>query len=380
MAGVAIGSALAGRAGDRFGRRRTLLLFLAGGAAATSATAFASSHVELIVWRTLTGIGLGGTIPLALALSAEYIPRRVRLTLLAIITSATPLGSALASLLAPSLIDAWGWQAVFVAGAVAPLVALVLAAGLLPESVRWLAMQRGQSIAFERLVRAIDPAVSIEHRPVERVAQAEARSTAKALFAHGRAAPTVLLWVMFLGNQSILLLLGSWLPTLLIRLELSRDDALYATTIYSIGGMLSGPLLGWLCDRYRPLHVLLGTYSLATVAVSTMASTVDTLPLLAGIALLAGAGVSGSQIALNAFAANLYPTVVRATGIGWALGVGRIGAITSPLLAGSMLASGWSSHQVLLAAAVAPVICAMAVAMLGRLQAASSQRVQEESQ
>lgn len=367
IAGVAIGSALAGKAGDRFGRRQTLLTFLAAGSVATAVTAFASSQAELITWRLLTGVGLGGTIPLALALSAEYMPKRVRSTLLAIVISATPLGSALASLLAPALIDAWSWRAVFVVGALAPLVALVLAAALLPESLRWLATQRGHSDAFDRLVSAIEPGARIERRVAAPSARAKSPAVIGELLGGERTMPTLLLWLSFVSNQFVLLLLGSWLPTLLMRLDMERDRALYATTIYSIGGMLSGPLLGWLSDRHRPQHILLGTYSLATLAVATLAFATGMTSLLFLVALLAGAGVSGSQIALNAFAANLYPTPVRASGVGWALGVGRIGAIASPLLAGSMLAAGWSSQNVLLAAALAPLVCALAIAALARV-------------
>ena len=188
---------------------------------ATALTAGAGSTVELAVLRLLTGVGLGGTIPLALALSAEQLPIGVRSTLLTVVIAATPLGSALASLLAPFLIDTWSWRAVFVAGAIAPAIALALAYALLPESQEWLTAKR-------------EPA------------------TLSALFAGERAIATPLLWLAFLANQFILLLLGSWLPTLLTGEDLSRDRALYATTVYSIGGMLSGPLLGWLSDRYRP--------------------------------------------------------------------------------------------------------------------------------
>jgi AAHS family 4-hydroxybenzoate transporter-like MFS transporter len=336
IAGVAIGSALAGKSGDRFGRRRTLLAFLAGGAVATALTAGAASTVELAVLRLLTGIGLGGTIPLALALSAEQLPIGVRSTLLTVVIAATPLGSALASLLAPFLIDTWSWRAVFLAGAIAPAIALALAYALLPESREWLTAKR-------------EPA------------------TLPALFAGERAVPTSLLWLAFLANQFILLLLGSWLPTLLTGVDLSRDRALYATTVYSIGGMLSGPLLGWLSDRYRPQRVLLATYTLATFSVAALSIATNSTFTLFAVALLAGAGVSGSQIVLNAFAAIWYPTPIRASGVGWALAVGRIGAIASPLVAGSLLASGWSSREVFLVATAAPCICIGAIAALDRV-------------
>jgi AAHS family 4-hydroxybenzoate transporter-like MFS transporter len=336
IAGVAIGSALAGKSGDRFGRRRTLLAFLAGGAVATALTAGASSTEELAVLRLLTGVGLGGTIPLALALSAEQLPTGVRSTLLTVVIAATPLGSALASLLAPYLIDTWSWRAVFLAGAIAPAIALALAYALLPESQEWLTAKR-------------EPA------------------TLSALFTGERAVATSLLWLTFLANQFILLLLGSWLPTLLTRVDLSRDRALYATTVYSIGGMLSGPFLGWLSDRYRPQRVLLATYTLAAFAVAALSAAASSTFTLFAVALLAGAGVSGSQIVLNAFAAIWYPTPIRASGVGWALAVGRIGAIASPLVAGSLLASGWSSRDVFLVATVAPCICILAIAALDRV-------------
>jgi AAHS family 4-hydroxybenzoate transporter-like MFS transporter len=112
--------------------------------------------------------------------------------------------------------------------------------------------------------------------------------------------------------------------------------------------------------------VLLATYTLAAFAVAALSVASSTTVTLFAVALLAGAGVSGSQIVLNAFAAILYPTPIRASGVGWALAVGRIGAIASPLVAGSLLASGWHSRDVFLVAAAAPCICIIAIAALER--------------
>jgi MFS transporter, AAHS family, 4-hydroxybenzoate transporter len=365
IAGVAFGSALAGRIADRVGRRRTLLGFLAAGCLATAATVFADSHAELTLCRFLTGAGLGGTIPLALALTAEYLPRRARSTLLTLAISAAPLGSAMASFLAPILIRAWDWRAVFVIGAIAPLIAFLLTALMLPESLRWLAAKGDRPQVLERLLRTIEP--SAQARSIVISPQNVERSPLRVLLGAERVGQTMLLWLIFFASQFALLLLGSWLPTLLTRSGLSLDVALYATSTYAVGGMLSGLGLGWLSDRYQPQRVLAGAYAVATVSVAMLGFTVQTLPWLFVVAALAGAGIAGSQAALNAFAANFYPTAIRATGVGWALGVGRLGAIASPIIAGSMLANGWASTNVLLGTAISPLVCAFGIATFGRV-------------
>ena len=180
-----------------------------------------------------------------------------------------------------------------------------------------------------------------------------------------RLAPaTVLLWLVFFLNLGLLYLLSSWLPTLLKESGLPLATALRESGMFQLGGVLGGFLLAWLMQRWGPYIVLSISYLLTAIALAVLGAGVPGAALTSLLIAIMGNGVVGGQVALNVLSATLYPTTARATGVGWALGMGRFGGIIAPLAAGQLMAAGIPTGQLFWLAIVPALICAGGVALL----------------
>jgi len=333
LLGLTIGALLLSPLSDRFGRKPLILLsvFLFG--AFSLLTATSHSVPQLILYRLATGIGLGGAMPNLVALTSEHAPARQKSTLVMLMFCGFPLGSVVAGLAAAPLIASFGWSSVFVLGGLLPLL-------LLP-------------VLFLALAEPVAPVRKPSSSPVT------------ALFSERRSAMTLLLWLAFFMNLLVMYFLVNWLPSLLRGAGLSLTVAILSSTLLNLGGAASAVVLGRFLDRYNPYWVLGSAYASAALAIVFLAASGATAPLLLTAAALAGVGTVGSQIGLNALCAQLYPTAIRATGIGWALGIGRIGSIIGPLLGGVFLGWNWKMQMILFASAVPALIAALAVFALG---------------
>jgi AAHS family 4-hydroxybenzoate transporter-like MFS transporter len=276
------------------------------------------------------------------------------------------LGGALSGFLGPRLIELGGWQALFTfAGGAMALLLLPLFT--LPESLRFLVARNAHPQRIGRLVERLDASFrhSDEHRYVIREETTHKLSVAQ-LFSEGRARATVLLWAVFFLNLGLLYLLASWLPTLLAMHELSMAHSLRGSAMFQTGGIVGAIVLAIAMRRWGAFRVLAASYLVTVGALLLLSSGEASLTLLFALVLITGSGIVGGQTALNALAATMYPTTARSTGVGWALGVGRFGAILAPLLGGALLAAGLSPTRVFAAAIVPTLVCAGVVALLGR--------------
>lgn len=338
LAGLALGAVLFGTAADRFGRRPAIVAALLLCGLGSLATAWAGSFAALVSLRFVTGLGIGGSLPNVIALTAEAMPERRRALAIGAMICGFPLGGFLGGVVAAQLTPAHGWQAVFVLGGAAPLLLAAVAWRRLPESVRFLGTLSGSRLRHIAAAR---------------------------LFHDGRAMATGLLWLGFFSNLLAIFLLTSWLPVLLRDAGVQLERSMLTASLYSLGGIPGSILVTRLMDAAGSIRVL-GVTLLAGAAVTVfMGFAVGDQSWLPAAMLLAGACTNGAQAGLNALAADLYPTELRATGIGWALGVGRIGAILGPLAGGWLIAAGLAPGY-LLAMAAAPVLVAgLAVILLG---------------
>jgi AAHS family 4-hydroxybenzoate transporter-like MFS transporter len=193
-------------------------------------------------------------------------------------------------------------------------------------------------------------------REVARAEVSRGRFPVFELFAQGRARATSLVWLAFFMNLLVMYFLTNWLPSLLRASGMPLSTAIWSTALLNLGGAAGGLVLGRLIDRRNPYWVLGTAYAGAAACIVAIACADSALPLLL-FASLAGFGVSGAQIGLNAVTAASYPTTIRATGIGWALGVGRVGSILGPAAGGVLLGWGWTTQGLLLAS-VAPALVA----------------------
>jgi MFS transporter, AAHS family, 4-hydroxybenzoate transporter len=335
LLGLMLGAFFVAPLADSYGRRRVVLFSVGIFGVLTVATAFVDSLPALVVMRLLTGFGLGGAMPNAVAITAEFSPPAKRTTAVAIMFSSFSVGAGFGGAVAGYwLLPNYGWPAVFVfCGAIAVLLMPLLIA-FMPESYV--------------------PKVAKKTIPLDR------------LFSDGRALITLLLWVVFFSTILELYFLTSWLPTTLKEQGLTVEQGVYATAIVQFAGVVVSFLLGPLVDRFGPQFVLPAASLIAAASIAGIGLAGSSPGLAMVLAAGTGIGTVGAQNCSNGVAAKFYPTAIRATGVGWALAVGRIGSIVGSATGGILLATGVETRVIFLVLAVPPLAAAAAYLAMGR--------------
>lgn len=366
LLGLMIGALIFGPMADRIGRRRIILASTLVFGIGTLLTVFAPDANWLIALRLLTGLGLGGAMPNAVALTSEFSPHRRRATLVMIMFAGFSIGAALGGLLAAALIPAFGWRSVFLVGGLVPLLLLPFLFKALPESIRFLAMVGGRDHEVGNLLKRIAPNMSFAGEVKFVVQEPKLAGLPVAhLFAEGRGRVTLLLWIVFFMSLLDLYLLSNWLPTVLNDLGVSVSAAAAIGAMLQVGGVVGTFTLGHFIDRFS-FRALSLTYFVAAGAVTAIGLVSHSIVLVTIAIFASGFCIVGGQIASNALTATFYPTAIRSTGVGWALGIGRIGSIVGPLVGGAMLAREMGAQRLFAAAAVPALVAAGAAFMLAR--------------
>lgn len=369
LIGVGVGSVISGFMGDHLGRKRTLIAMYVLGSLACLATVTAASIPQLIVWRFLVGVGMGGAIPNVISLVSELMPARRRALMIVLVYSGAALGGALGSLLASVIIPAYGWTSVFYVGGLLPLLIAAMVWMAVPESPAFL-IAKGRlnphaSVTVQRLrpgFAATDAQrLFVEDRP------AGAKTGLPALFSEGRAVPTALIWTLFICTQAMVFFVQSWYVTLLTRGGHSLDEVLRTFSLWDFGALIGGIALAWMASRLALERLLAVAYAVAGGCLFALGNVTELSALTSMVTFLTGFSVVGASFCMGALAASYYPSAVRATGVGMGLGIGRVGSIASPILAGSVLAAGWSNSQIFAAAIVPAAIACIAVLLLSVL-------------
>jgi AAHS family 4-hydroxybenzoate transporter-like MFS transporter len=276
-------------------------------------------------------------------------------------------GAALGGMLAAGLIPYYGWRSVFIVGGVAPLIMVPILVFKLPESVRFLALHGNAPARVAELLGQINPTATFASGTHFVIQETHlAGLPVSHLFRERRTATTLLLWVVFFMSLLDLYFLSNWLPTVLNDLGASVSEAVVIGSMLQVGGVVGTFALGSLIDRFS-FRALALVYFGAVFAVGAIGQLSHSAVLVTIAIFAAGFCIVGGQIAANALAAAFYPTSVKATGVGWALGIGRIGSIVGPVVGGVLLGQKWSAAAVFMAAAVAALCAALAAFALSRL-------------
>jgi AAHS family 4-hydroxybenzoate transporter-like MFS transporter len=367
LVGYGCGSIIFGTLADRFGRKPMLVCSALCFGFFTVLKATSTSFELLLLWQFVAGLGIAGATPNAVALIVEYSPKRLRATLTTAALCGFLIGSTIGGLISAFLIPLYGWQSVFYVGGIAPLLIVPLLVWGVPESARFMIVHRAPSIRIMRIVRQIIPSVDIASDATFLLPEVDARGfSVTSLFRDGRATTTLLLWTTMFMSLLVTYFLLNWLPVLVNGAGLSVQEAVLATTMFPLGGVIGTLLLGWLIDRYWAPTILAIAY--AIFAICTALAGPSSVSFIALAIVLTGAGVgAGAQMGMNAFAGLVYPTAMKGTGVGWMVGIGRTGSMIGPLLGGALVALKWPVSSILLVSALPAAIAALSTYLIGRL-------------
>src|SRR6516165_3228413 len=347
--------------GDRVGRKPLLLASLTIFGLASLLSAFAGSLLLLSILRFFTGLGIGGGFPGAATLTGDYAPQRLRATMIMATFTGAPIGGFVCGQLAGVLLPTLGWPSIFVVGGVVPLLMVLALALWLPESPRFLARKDNLSAREAALLRRLD--ITPGQVAAEGLDIAQGNPIAMR-FGRGYALQTVLLWVFFFCSLMNLFLFVYCMPAVLHLTGMTPPEAARATSFRELGAICAVLYLGLLIDRSGPERALTANYAAGIVFIAAIALAAMPYLLLVIVIFLSGMTIIGSQTGANATCGKLYPARMRTSGLGWALGIGRLGGIAAPALGGWLLSLGLPPRQIFLSACLFAAIAAVATALL----------------
>ena len=366
LLGMMFGAMFLGRLGDQFGRKRVIVVGTVLYACMSLACLLASNPLQLGVLRFLTGLGLGGVLPNVIALAAEISPSSRRATLTSIPIIGMSLGSGMPAVVAGWLVPIWGWKALFVAGGIVPLVVALIIAINLPESILFLTFRGKHRAEIERRARELDPQLVATPDTVFalRGARTRERGSVRDLFAGRLNITTPLLWIIFACTLLSMHFINSWMSYILNDAGLSERQTALTNGVLHWGGTVAAIVTVFVLRRlglYLALILLLlGLAGCFTIATTGFASAV----VLTAAVSMAGFGIIGCQGVLNASAGLIYPVSCRPTGVGAALGVGRIGSLSGPVIGGFIVAQHWPTQQMFFAPMLPLGVAALATLVL----------------
>lgn len=368
--GLLIGSLCFGPVADRFGRKPLLLAAVLLFGVATLVTSSSDSLSMLVVMRFITGIGLGGAMPICITLSSEYSPQRLRTLMVTLSWSGFTTGLALGGLVAGEILPTYGWRGVLIAGGVAPLLLLPVIAAWMPESVQFLARRTERAAALKKILDRIAGNSEWESLALVSDGATVQRGTLASvglLFSQGKALRTLLLWLTFFSSLFVFYLLTSWLPTLMKDSGLSLSDSAHVGAMVPLGGTVGAIVLALLMDRAGAARVLIVSYFGAAFAVAAVGTVMHDVTWLMATVFLVGFGVAGAQNGINLLAAQMYPTEARVTGVSWALSAGRAGSIVGSMAGGLLMAAAGSPQMFFSTIALPLFLASAALLLLSRL-------------
>jgi len=340
---------------DRKGRRGAVVGATALFGIASLATALATNVTTLMICRFITGVGLAGALGNSISLVVEYSPKRIRASVVSAMFCAFPLGGAFGGMISAKMIQAWGWPSVFWLGGVLPTALATLLAMVLPESTKFLvatgADHRSIAAALNRFSKA---KVFQAGKVVPKTEDATRRTGLREILSEPYAFMTVSVWIAFGINQLALTFTISWMPLVMRAARIPLDDAISASVLFILFGIIGAMLIARLSDRKQSGRPVVIAYLLSAVAVSCIGYAASTNWLLLAAVSAAGFFLVGVAVNLNPIAASVYPTNVRSTGVGWSLGVKSVGGVVGAL-AGSLLISSHVGLSYLYLIAAAPI-------------------------
>lgn len=375
--GTMIGAIFLGSLADRIGRPRMIALCVVLFSLFTAAATLTTEPVAFSMTRFVAGLGIGGVLPVVTAQMAEFAPASLRTRLVTLVFSGYAVGGILVALVAKRYIESDGWQSVFYAAGL-PVLLVPFILKTMPESMSFL-IRHGRQAELRGIVQKLAPEQTFAaETQFSSNAEHGQGGSVSGLFQNGRGFSTVMIWLAFMTGLFMVYGLNSWLTKLMAMSGHSLGSALNFVLVFNVGAMAGAIGGGWLGDKLNIKHVLVAFYAVGASALIVMAYTESTA-LLFPVVFIVGASTLGTQLLAYAYAGDFYPPAIRSAGVGFASGVGRIGAIAAPVLIGWLVALKLPLEQNFMTIALAGVIGAVAVLMIDQSLADSTRHTGEAS-
>jgi AAHS family 4-hydroxybenzoate transporter-like MFS transporter len=371
--GLMLGALIFGIAGDRWGRKRVFILCGLDFGLATLATALSTSYSTVVFWRLAAGLGLGGAAPIAITIASDYCPKRVRAALTMIMYCGYTIGGVFAGVVNAYFLR-FGWRSVFYVGGAVPLLLAPVLILALPESLNYLISQGTRGAEIARILAQLVP--GSHHSADSRFLMEQAyekKLQVPELFRKGYARRTILLWMSLFVSLITLFSLTNWLPTLLNSMSITPKQVVSITAAAQGAGLVGSLVAARLIMTFRPFRVATIGYACAATLLVVLGMFGSGYAAFIMIYSVLYFFVIGDQNILNAMSGQIYPPRIRATGSGWAIGIGRVGGILGPTIAGALLALHWTPNQLFVIAglptlATAAIVFMLSNAMKGTLE------------
>jgi AAHS family 4-hydroxybenzoate transporter-like MFS transporter len=349
--GLMTGALILGIAGDRWGRKRVFILCGLIFGIASLATALTTSYLWLLIWRSIAGLGMGGAGPIAITIASDYSPRRVRAALTMVMYTGFSFGGVFAGAVNAYFLR-YGWQTVFFVGGAIPVLLSPVLILALPESLNYLVSRKTRGAEIARVLKKLAPGV--QHSADSRFVMDQAyekKVQVPELFRAGNASRTILLWTILFVSLITLFSLTNWLPTLFNTLGITPKQVVTIMAVSQSAGLLGSLVAARLVVSFRPFHVAALGFAIAASLLLSLGKFGSGYSAILIVNPFLYFFLIGDQNIVNAMAGQLYPPKIRATGTGWGIGIGRIGGIIGPSIAGLLLAFQWTPGRLFMLAA-----------------------------
>ncbi|MGA2539103.1 MAG: MFS transporter [Terracidiphilus sp.] len=368
LIGLAVGAMVAGPLADRYGRKRILIASVLVCCIGSLASASAAGADALSLYRFITGTGIGAAMPNCTTLASEFIPARRRALLLNLMFCGFPLGASSAGFFTAWMVPHYGWRAVFLAGGAAPLLLAALLTRLL-ESISFMVVRQYPSEPIKTALRKVlggDAELSrqIDAARAFRMTESNTASTQspwKVMFEARFLFATLMLWTTYFMGLLLYYTLTNWMPTLVREAGYTVSQAAIVTALFPLGGIIGAVFCGWLMGRANASRVVSGAYLLTAILLVVLARSTGDLGSLMTATFFAGLAMNGAQTSMPALAASSYPTLGRASGVAWMLGVGRIGGICGAFGGGLLSQAGFTLAQIIAGLSIAALVATAAL-------------------
>ncbi len=363
LIGMAIGSVLLGRLSDRIGRRQTMLICLVIMTVGMFMVTTVSTITELSVWRVITGLGIGGMLASINAVAAEFSSSRRKHLSVSLTTIGYPIGAVIGGTIAAQLLKTYDWRSVFYLGTAMTVVCVPLVYLFVPESVYWLAHKRPAG-ALEKINSTLK---RMGHRAIEALPDFEEghhKRSLAGIFSPALIATTIMVTLAYFFHITTFYFVIKWVPKIVVDMGYEASSAVGVLVWANVGGALGGALLGFLTLRYTVKSLTIAVLLMSMVMVTIFGRSPDNLAMLSLASGAAGFFTNAGVVGLYALFVHSYPTHVRASGTGFSIGIGRGGAMLSPIIAGVLFESGVGIPGVALIMAFGSLLAILALLFL----------------